>query len=191
MAKYRPASDVPSSPCETVRHIKSAPLVPSLKCEPMRVREPYMPPASSRPPILVMRRVSWDLIVEGKKTLEIKDRPLKPKRYHVGRGGELWGTVVVGPVLVLRTNKEWRALFPMHCWNVEKRPYTNTYALMLCNIESFTTSIGRKKLHGEVQKPCAAQKKRCQRTGTSTRALSFKLTMREHTNMPQDEDLNT
>ena len=154
----------------------------------MHVIEPYMPPASSQPPILVMKRVSWDLIVAGKKTLEIKDKPLKPKRYHVGRGGELWGTVVVGPVLVLRTDKEWRALLPMHYWNVEKRPYTNTYALMLCNIESFTTSIGRKKPHGEVQQPCAAKKKRFQRTGISTRALSFESTMRGHTNTPQDED---
>ena len=156
MAKYRPAPHVPSSACETVRHMESAPVVPCLMCEPMRVIEPYVPPASSV--ILVMKRVSWDLIVAGKKTLEIKGKPLNPKRYPVGQGGELWGTVVVGPVLVIRTNKEWRTLLPLHCWNVEKRPYEKTYALMLCNIEAFTTSIARKKPHREVQQPCAAEK---------------------------------
>ena len=119
--------------------MESAPVVPCLICEPMRVIEPYVPPASSV--ILVMKRVSWDRIVAGKKTLEIKGKPLKPKRYPVGRGGELWGTLVVGPVLVIRTDEEWRALLPLHCWDVEKRPYKKTYALMLCKIESFTTSI--------------------------------------------------
>ena len=182
MAKYRPASDVPFSPCETVRHIVSAPLVPSLMCEPMRVIEPYMPTASRRPPILEMKRDAWNLIVEGKKTLEINRRPLRKSRYHVGRRGELWGTVVVGPVLVLRNDKEWCALSSLHCWKQARRPYKNTYALMLCNIEAFTTPIAHKKLHGEALMPCAAQKKHCQRTSTSTRALSFK---------SQDEDLNT
>ena len=115
-------------------------VVPCATCEPMRVMEPYAPPALSV--ILVMKRLSWDRIVAGEKTLEIKNQPLKPKRYLVGRGGELWGTLVVGPVLVIRTDEEWRALLPLHCWHVDKRPYKKTYALMLCKIESFTTSIG-------------------------------------------------
>ena len=115
-------------------------VVPCATCEPVRVMEPYAPPALSV--ILVMKRLSWDRIVAGEKTLEIKHKPLKPKRYLVGRGGEIWGTLVVGPVLVIQTDEEWRALLPSHCWHVDKRPYKKTYALTLGKIESFTTSIG-------------------------------------------------
>ena len=66
---------------------------------------------------------------------------MKPKRYLVGRQGEIWGTLVVGPVLVIQTDEEWRALLPSHCWHVDKRPYKKTYALTLGKIELFTTSI--------------------------------------------------
>ena len=104
------------------------------------VMEPYTPPAESV--ILLMKRLYWDRIIAGEKTLEIREQRLRSKRYLVGRGGELWGTLVVGPVSVIRTDEEWRALLPLHCWHVDKRPYKKTYALMLCKIESFTTSIG-------------------------------------------------
>ena len=117
-----------------------ASVVPCATRESVRVMEPYAPPAWSV--ILVMKRLSWDRIIAGEKTLEIRFKPLKPKRYLVGREGEIWGTLVVGPVLVIQTDEEWRALLPSHCWHVDKRPYKKTYALTLGKIESFTASIG-------------------------------------------------
>ena len=74
IAKYRP------SPALDLRG--PAPVVPCATREPVRVIEPYAPPALSV--ILVMKRLSWDRIVAGKKTPEIKDKPLKPKRYPIG-----------------------------------------------------------------------------------------------------------
>ena len=92
--------------------------------------------------ILVMTRLYWDRIMAGEKTLEIRNKRLKPKRYLVGRQGEIWGTLVLEPGQVIQTDEEWRALLPSHCWHVDKRPYKQTYAMSLGKVESFTTSIG-------------------------------------------------
>ena len=40
-------------------------VVPCATCEPVRVMEPYAPPALSV--ILVMKRLSWDRIIAGEK----------------------------------------------------------------------------------------------------------------------------
>ena len=113
----------------------------------MRVMEPYAPPSWSV--ILVMKRLYWNRIIAGEKTLEIRNKPLKPKRYLVGRQGEIWGTLVLEPGKVIQTDEEWRALLPSHCWHVDKRPYKQTYAMSLKQVESFTTSLAYAPMKGQ------------------------------------------
>ena len=117
-----------------------APVVRSATGESVSVMEPYTPPAQSV--ILLMKRLYWDRIIAGEKTLEIRPKLYKPKRYLVGGQGEIWGTFVLGPGQVIETDEEWRALLSSHCWHVDKRPYKKTYAMSLGKVEAFTTSIG-------------------------------------------------
>ena len=124
-----------------------ASVAPRATRESVHVMEPYAPPACSI--ILIMSRFSWDLIIAGEKSLVIRSKPLKPKRYLIGRDGEIWGTLVVGPVFEIKTDVTWRALLPSHCWYVAKRPYKKTYALTLSNVESFTTSLGYATRRGQ------------------------------------------
>ena len=109
--------------------------------------EPYAPPPWSV--ILVMKRLYWNRTIAGEKTLEIRNKPLKPKRYLVGRQGEIWGTLMLEPGQVIQTDEEWRALLPSHCWHVDQRPYKQTYAMSLVKVESFTTSIGYATIKGQ------------------------------------------
>ena len=113
----------------------------------VHVMEPYEPPACSI--ILIMSRFSWDLIIAGEKSLLIRSKSLKPKRYLIGRAGEIWGTLVIGTVFEIKTDVNWRALQSSHCWYVAKRPYKKTYALTLGNFESFTTSLGYATRRGQ------------------------------------------
>ena len=109
--------------------------------------EPYAPPPWSV--ILVMKRLAWDAIITGEKTLEIREQRLKSQRYLVGRHGKIWGSLVLEPGRVIQTDEEWRALLPSHCWHVDKRPYKQTYAMSLGKVESFTTSIGYATKRGQ------------------------------------------
>ena len=109
--------------------------------------EPYAPPPWSV--ILVMKRLDWDAIIAGEKTLEIREQRLRSKRYLVGRQGKIWGSLVLEPGRVIQTDEEWRALLPSHCWHVDKRPYKQTYAMSLKQVESFTTSLGYAPMKGQ------------------------------------------
>ena len=82
--------------------------------------EPYPPPAQSV--ILLMKRLYWDRIIAGEKTLEIRCKLYKPKSYFVAGRGEIWGTIVLGQGQVIETDGEWHALLSSHCWFVDKRP---------------------------------------------------------------------
>ena len=59
--------------------------------------------------ILIMSRFMWDLIIAGEKTLLIKSKSLKPKRYLIGRAGEIWGSFVIGSVFEIMNDVNWRA----------------------------------------------------------------------------------
>ena len=111
------------------------------------VMEPYTPPAQSI--ILLMKRLYWDRIILGEKTLEIRCKFYKPMRYFVGGRGEIWGTIVLGQGQVIETDDEWRALLSSHCWFVDKRPYKKTCAMPLEQVEAFTKSIGYATRRGQ------------------------------------------
>ena len=106
-----------------------------------QVVEPYEPFLHAT--VLLLERQYWDRIVKGEKTIEIRGRRLKSKRYHVGRRGEMWGTIVLGPGTRIETDEQWRALLPSHCWDVDRLPYADkTWALPICEVQSFTRPIG-------------------------------------------------
>ena len=62
--------------------------------------------------------------------LLIRSRSLKPKRYLIGRAGEIWGSFVIGSVFEIMTDVNWRALQSSHCWYVGFRLFRYMRALL-------------------------------------------------------------
>ena len=141
---------------------KPAFLASSAADEPVRVMEPYAPPPWSV--ILVMKRLDWDAIITGEKTLEIREQRLRSKRYLVGRQGKIWGSLVLEPGRGIETDEEWRALLLCHGWHIDKRPYKKTYALPIKNVESFTTPLEYAPMKGQRGIAKYRPLSRCQKT---------------------------
>ena len=112
----------------------SSPVVRSATGESVSVMEPYTPPAQSV--ILLMKRLYWDRIIAGEKTLEIRCKLYKPKRYFVGGRGEIWGTIVLGQGQVIETDDEWHTLAgsKTRICDVYRRPYL----ARICGFAAFT-----------------------------------------------------
>ena len=128
----------------------------------VRVMQPYAPPAWYV--ILVMKRLAWDAIITGEKTLEIREQRLKSQRYLVGRHGQIWGSLVLEPGRVIETDEEWRALLLCHGWHIDKRPYKQTYALPIKHVESFTTPLEYAPMKGQRGIAKYRPLSRCQKT---------------------------
>ena len=128
----------------------------------VRVMQPYAPPAWYV--ILVMKRLDWDAIITGEKTLEIREQRLKSQRYLVGRHGQIWGSFVLEPGRVIETDEEWRALLLCHGWHIDKRPYKKTYALPIKNVESFSTPLEYAPMKGQRGIAKYRPLSRCQKT---------------------------
>ena len=68
---------------------------------------------------------------------------------HVGRGGELWGTVTFGPALAIDTDAAWRELSSRHRVASATKPYKTTYGLPVIAVEIFKGVVGYKRKHGQ------------------------------------------
>ena len=117
---------------------------------------PPWPTVSAYPPkhlgpILVLQEKWWQLIVAGKKNLEMRHEALTPLvKRHVGRGGELWGTVTLGKAFEVKTDEEWRALRPRHQVDKSTRMHEKEMAHPIAAVEVFDTSIHYEPLRGQV-----------------------------------------
>ena len=111
------------------------------------VMEPYTPHAESV--ILLMKRVYWERIIVGEKTLEIRCKCFKPMRYFVGERGEIWGSIVLGQGQEIDSDDDWQTLLSSHCWFVDKRPYQKTCAMPIEEVELFTKSLAYATRRGQ------------------------------------------
>ena len=111
------------------------------------VMEPYTPHAESV--ILLMKRVYWERIIVGEKTLEIRCKCFKPMKYFVGARGEIWGSIVLGQGQEIDSDDDWQTLLSSHCWFVDKRPYQKTCAMPIEEVELFTKSLAYATRRGQ------------------------------------------
>ena len=91
--------------------------------------------------ILVMKRYWMDLLLRGDKTLEIRNRRLKPGLYFLGHKGQVYGSVVVGEGFRISTAEEWNALRPQHRVPEKSLPYKNTFGLPVRRHETLTKTL--------------------------------------------------
>ena len=96
-----------------------------------------------------MKRVFWERIIVGEKTLEIRCKCFKPMKYFVGARGEIWGSIVLGQGQEIDSDDKWQTLISSHCWFVDKRPYKKTCAMPLQEVEVFTKSIAYATRRGQ------------------------------------------
>ena len=101
-------------------------------------------------PILILQKMYWKSVISGEKTVEIRGRALQPMRRHVGRSGEIWGAMVLGPATRVRTVAAWKRLAPRHCWDIDHLPYKVTYAHPIFQVDVFDCPIRYKSLRGQV-----------------------------------------
>ena len=110
--------------------------------------EPYVPQPEG--PILILKKIYWDRMASGEKSLEIRRQSLKPMRRHVGHSGEIWGTIQLGQAVRVVTKEKWVALTPYHHWATGDLPYKATYAHPIFKVEIFKSPVRYMTLPGQV-----------------------------------------
>ena len=101
-------------------------------------------------PIHVLEKKWWNLIVAGKKDLEMRPEALTPMKRHVGRSGELWGTVTLGQAFEIKTDEHWRALRSRHQVGTDARMHKREMAHPVIAAEVFEATIPYELLPGQV-----------------------------------------
>jgi hypothetical protein len=97
---------------------------------------------------MVMKPYYWGLIVEGKKTLELRPSRMAPTKRWVGKQGVFWGTFTHGEPFLIETDERFAALHHLHHAEADKRWYKRaTWALPIVDVEVFTDATLRYKLH--------------------------------------------
>jgi len=92
----------------------------------------FRPPARGDR-ILILKQPFLDLILSGVKTLEIRSRRLARQKFFLGCRGHIYGSATVSDAVVV-TAQEWRAMIPLHRWDVAEPPYARTWAHTLTQV---------------------------------------------------------
>ena len=81
--------------------------------------------------ILVMQKHWLNLVMSGKKVLEIRSKRLSPGNYWLGCKGEIYAKVILSSPIEVKTLAEWIALRSEHCVQTDVLPYKKTYGLRI------------------------------------------------------------
>ena len=124
-------------------NIASATAIPahssSSRTRPIQTINPY-PPAIGET-ILVLEKRFFEMMLSGAKTLEIRPMCYKPRTWHVGHGGLIFGTITLGPGEIIATNKIWHALRHRHHHDKADLPHKRTCALPVTDPKMFCATI--------------------------------------------------
>ena len=93
--------------------LPASPITPSLGDDRPKVGESF----------LTLQHQWQDLILAGRKTLEMRDRRLKQGKWFFGYAGQISGYMQLGGGFVVRTDKHWCRLASQHCVPTRKRRY--------------------------------------------------------------------
>ena len=74
-------------------------------------------------PLLVLKQEWTDLVISGRKTLEIRGYSCSPGRWLFGTSKAVFGMLEFGEAFKVTSEKHWQALTPQHCVQEPGRPY--------------------------------------------------------------------
>ena len=87
-------------------------------------------------------------ILEGKKTLEIRHRNIKPGTYRMCCQKVIYGQVDIKEGFEIESDQAWKAMLSMHLWDVSQRPYKTTVAHPVHNVVRYDQPFLFAKKHG-------------------------------------------
>ena len=116
------------------------------------VNRPMLPkPGDS---IFVLLQPFLDMILDGRKTLEIRSalhgKCMGAKHRFVGMGGFVYGGADFAAGFVVETDEEWRALLPQHHWNTASLPYARTCAYAISMPQRIDPPIAYQRKSGQI-----------------------------------------
>lgn len=88
--------------------------------------------------ILILKQPWLDLILHGRKTLEIRSRRMKPGPYYLGMRGRIYGLVYLGTCFEIQNRTDWQRLRHQHHVPGKETPYTRTWALPILEVRSMS-----------------------------------------------------
>ena len=100
--------------------------------------------------ILVLQRSWMDLILSGRKTIEVRGVRLRAGAYLIGCKSIAYGRVRFGKAFEVKDDAEWQALRQQHMVKSSTRPYRHTWALPIESVEIFEKTIQYQHPRGAV-----------------------------------------
>jgi hypothetical protein len=86
--------------------------------------------------ILILKERWLGLILSGAKTMEIRAKKLRARKYYLGYKEKIYGYVILGQPLPITTIQQWQALYPCHLVNSSTLPYERTFGLPILSVHS-------------------------------------------------------
>lgn len=100
--------------------------------------------------VLVLKAEYLELILAGRKTLEIRDRRLASKTYWLATEGAVLGSADLRLEEHIANVARWQALMAEHHWNIDFLPYKKTYAFRIENVRRLEDPVLYFHPHGAV-----------------------------------------
>ena len=91
--------------------------------------------------ILIFKWQWLELVLDGRKTLEIRSMALRSGRYFLGFKGEIFGWAEIGNPMKIESVEQWEALRRQHLVALEALPYRKTYGLPILRVKRLRKRI--------------------------------------------------
>ena len=91
--------------------------------------------------ILVLKRKWLDLIIEGRKVIEVRGMRLRAGAYLIGCKGKAFARIRFGQAYEIKTDAHWKRLAKRHLVATPCRPYKHTWAIPVENVEALSQPI--------------------------------------------------
>ena len=115
-----------------------------------RPLRPHMESPKRGDRILVVRLPYLDMLLSGEKSLEVRCHPYKPGKYYLGRKKTIYGSVVLGAALPIRSVEQWNQLRGQHCVPDTTLPYKSTFGLPVLKYTVAARRIGYQHPRGAI-----------------------------------------
>lgn len=113
-------------------------------------------PAERRPreseSVLCFQQRFVHLVLDGRKTLDIRHTQIHSKEYWIANKGMILGRAVLTFRERIESLDRWTELTPEHCWDSSFIPYRRCTAFSITDVHRLTTPILHKRFHGYLGK---------------------------------------
>lgn len=102
--------------------------------------------------VLVIQQPFVNLVLDGRKTLDIRHTRIPSKEYWISNKGKILGRAVFTFRECIASVERWVELTPEHCWEITEYPYRRNNAFSITNVHRLTTPVPHKIFHGYMGK---------------------------------------